>query len=356
MYLFLIDEPIGFDLCQFMRELRNQYRSRKRILIRDQVGVYHVISRTTCQQFLFGPEEKERFCQLLFQQAAFAGVEVLSYCIMSNHVHLLLRVDPNSTPSDQELLRRYADYYGMDKVPLSAYSVDELKLLLRQEGNQADAARKQVLSRMNNLPAFMRELKQRFSIWYNHKHTNQGTIWAARYKSLIVEDCPESLTRIAAYIDLNPVRAEIVADPKDYRWCSYAAAMAGKQRARTGLIRLFNQERDFAQVIRSYRIILFGKGYQTKGSATNNLGRISPERLEEVMRRGGEVPLHELLRVRIRYFGDGLALGSHSFLKGIFEDNRIVFGDKRKRGGAPLPAGSWGQLHIMRDLKKRIYG
>jgi putative transposase len=40
---------------------------------------------------------------------------------------------------------------------------------------------------------------------------------------------------MAAYIDLNPVRADIVSDPKDYRWCGYAAAVAGVKAERTGL-------------------------------------------------------------------------------------------------------------------------
>ncbi|KAB2648575.1 MAG: hypothetical protein DVB27_00390 [Verrucomicrobia bacterium] len=40
---------------------------------------------------------------------------------------------------------------------------------------------------------------------------------------------------MAAYIDLNPVRADIVSDPKDYRWCGYGAAVAGVKAERTGL-------------------------------------------------------------------------------------------------------------------------
>ena len=214
--------------CARMRVLRNQYRSRKRLLIDDQVAIYHIVTRTTCQQFLFGPEEREVFCNLLMKQAGFSGVEVLSYCVMSNHVHLLLQINPDAKPSDPEMLRRYENYYGTEKVPLSAYSVSELKAILTEGGPTADKERARVLARMNDLPAFMRELKQRFSIWYNHKHENTGTIWSARYKSLIVENSPETLTRVAAYIDLNPIRAGIVTDPKDYRWCSYSAGLAGQ--------------------------------------------------------------------------------------------------------------------------------
>lgn len=191
-------------------------------------------------------------------------MQVISYCVMSNHVHLMLRIDPDAKPTDSELLRRYKNYYGAAKVPLSAYSLDELKSILADGGSPADGARARIWARMNALPAFMRELKQRFSIWYNRKHDNTGTIWSARYKSLIIENAPEALTRVAAYIDLNPVRAGIVADPKDYRWCSYAAGLAGKSKAREGLNHLFLQKNNYGQAITSYRLILFGKGYQSK--------------------------------------------------------------------------------------------
>ena len=339
-----------------MRVLHHQLRSRKRILVRGGVAVYHVISRTACRQFLFGPKEKEVFCALLFQQAQFAGVEVLSYCIMSNHVHLLLRVAPVEALSDDALLRRYAAYYGESKVPLSAYSVEELRHVLAEGGSLAEATRARIISRMGDLPAFMRELKQRFSIWYNHQHENQGTIWGARYKSLIVENAPESLTRVAAYIDLNPVRAELVSDPKDYRWCGYAAALAGRGFARDGLVALFGGMRGYAVSIRSYRLILFGKGASPKGGADKDQGVITAERLQRVVEADGRVPLEELLRVRVRYFADGLALGSKGFIQDVFAGNRNEFSGKRQKFGAPLPQEAWGALHVIRDLRRRVYG
>ena len=85
--------------------------SRKRLLA-DRSAVYHVMSRTAYQSLVFGDEEKEIFTRLLFQQALFAGVDVLGYCIMSNHIHLLLRVSPIDSLPDEVLLERYRSYYG----------------------------------------------------------------------------------------------------------------------------------------------------------------------------------------------------------------------------------------------------
>lgn len=329
--------------------------NRRRLLLSDRSAVYHVMSRTAYRSLLFGNEEKEIFVRLLFQQAVFAGIEVLGYCIMGNHIHLLLRVSPVDSLADAVLLNRYRQFYGLGKTPQSSYGVKELQDVLSEGGPEAEAARSRILSRMGDLPAFMRELKQRFTIWYNHRHENKGTIWAARYKSLLVEDSPESLTRVSAYLDLNPVRAGLVEDPQDYRWCGYAAAVGGNRLMRSALITLFGSKRDFKDSLKSYRLILFGKGYQSKCEASSDAGTISPEKLEAVLRQGGSLPLDELLRLRIRYFTDGLALGSKSFIDSVFQTHRPAFGKRRSKSGTALPARTWGQLYTMRDLKKRVY-
>lgn len=334
-----------------------KYKYRRRILVEGKSAVYHVISRTACQAFLLGSREKEVFCQQLRKQAAFTGVEVLSYCIMSNHFHLLLRVPFIDSLPDVELLRRYREYYGEDANPISTYTVAELEKILAEGGIQAETARKRILNRIGHLPSFMRELKQRFSIWYNHEHGTAGTVWSARYKSLMVEDAPEVLTKVAAYIDLNPVRAEIVDDPKDYRWCAYAASLAGHAVARSGIEGLFCGKRSFKEAIASYRLILFGKGYSVKGSPAKDGGRISADRLAEVVKKKGAVPMKELFRVRVRYFRDGLALGSKEFIGAVLEDYRDAFGPKRTRAGCPLTEmeGS-NALYSFRNLKSDIYG
>ena len=61
-------------------------------------------------------------------------------------------------------------------------------------------------------------------------------MWEERFKSILVQGKRNALSAIAAYIDLNAVRAGIVNDPKDYRFCGYAEAVAGSPRARQGLV------------------------------------------------------------------------------------------------------------------------
>ena len=81
----------------------------------------------------------------------------------------------------------------------------------------------------------MKLVKQRFSVWYNRSHQRYGTLWAERFKSVLVEAKSGVMRTMAAYIDLNPVRAGLVNDPKDYRFCGYAEAVAGFRLSQLGL-------------------------------------------------------------------------------------------------------------------------
>src|ERR1700739_5057236 len=71
----------------------------------------------------------------------------------------------------------------------------------------------------------MKELKGRFAQWYNRRHRRYGVLWAERFKSVLIEES-QALSAVAAYIDLNPLRAGLCEDPKDYRYCGYAEAVA----------------------------------------------------------------------------------------------------------------------------------
>ena len=91
---------------------------------------------------------------------------------------------------------------------------------------------------MGDVSMFMKEVKQRFSIWYNKSHKRIGTLWTERFKSLLVENSRIALMTVAAYIDLNPVRAGLCPDPKDYRSCGYAEALGIPGVARKGIARI----------------------------------------------------------------------------------------------------------------------
>ncbi|MFC5488285.1 transposase [Dokdonella soli] len=74
--------------------------------------------------------------------------------------------------------------------------------------------------------SMMQSLGRMYVSTFNARHRRSGTLWEGRYKSRLV-DSEAYLLRCYRYIELNPVRAAMVAAPEDYRWSSYNANAAG---------------------------------------------------------------------------------------------------------------------------------
>jgi hypothetical protein len=166
------------------------------------------------------------------------------------------------------------------------------------------------------------------------------------------------------YIDLNPLRAGLVDDPKDYRWCGYAEAMGGSKRARKGLCRVLALARDSweERAREAYRRLVVSDGIEVEASAQNPASGPKPEtrrgfnrkKALEELQGGRKVSRAELLRCRVRYFSDGLVLGSRDFVEEMFQARREWFGQKRKTGARGLPVkGMEGGLFSLRDLRVR---
>jgi len=172
---------------------------------------------------------------------------------------------------------------------------------------------------------------------------------------VLVEGTVEALSTLAAYIDLNPIRAGIVEDPKDYRWSGYGAAMGGNPRAIEGLKRMWSPG---VQELAWYRRLLYLEGTQEGVSTPEKPVRqgIAPEKVKRVLESGGELSLLEALRCRVRYFSDGAVLGSRQFANEIFARYRSHFGASRREGARPIrgvATASVGGLCTLRDLRLR---
>ena len=169
-------------------------------------AIYHCISRVVDRRFVFGVEEREKFRMFMRMQENFSGCRVLSYCIMSNHFHILLEVPPmpEGGVSDEELLKRLSAMYTEAAVAVVAQELAEA----RKAENEAllEQLRARYTYRMHNLSEFMKAMLIRFTRWFNRTHHRSGTLWEERFKSVIVESGVAAGT-MAAYIDLNCPRS-----------------------------------------------------------------------------------------------------------------------------------------------------
>jgi putative transposase len=130
---------------------------------------HHVIQRGNDRQLIFRDDaDYAAFLTWLRDAARQFKVAVHAYVLLPNHLHLLL------TPSDQAGLGRMMQWVGRHYVP-----------------------------------------------YFNHKYERAGTLWQGRYKATVI-DSERYFMTCCRYIELNPVRAGMVASPAEYAWSSYA--------------------------------------------------------------------------------------------------------------------------------------
>ncbi len=157
---------------------------------------------------------------------------------------------------------------------------------------------------------------------------------------------------VAAYIDLNAVRAGLVQDPKDYRYCGYAEAVAGGESARRGLMAVSRVD-SWDETQAAYRQILFGTG----GKLRENGASITAETLARVVAEGGKLPLATVLRCRLRYFCDGAVLGRRGFVERQIAAQQARTGQRRNVCPRPVPGfADWGELVTLRGLRGNAVG
>lgn len=319
-----------------------------------EFGYYHCVSRVGNRARILRREHHEEFVRVLKSQAAFAGVRLLTYCLLDNHFHVLLEVPcrPETGLGEEELLRRLGAIY-------SKTQVEEIRRHRGELGAEERAALDQgICRRMWDLSQYMKDTKQRFTQWFNRKEGRSGPLWEGRFKSVLVGVDGRALATMAAYIDLNPVRAGIVEDPKDYRWSGFHEAMAGSREAREAYRRVMQlaEGKEREDFFEAYRRWLYASGEQPGSHAPGEppvvRKGIAPERVKAVMARKGKLKLGESLHCRMRHLSDGAVLGTREFVDGMIRHQKERFGVTRRTGARPLRYLEESVLCALRDLKR----
>jgi REP element-mobilizing transposase RayT len=311
----------------------------KRNLISQEVGSYHIISRVAGGELLFNEKDKEYFLKLLRRFANGFFVQIHAFCIMSNHFHLLVSCLEKEArlASKKELFRRYkAIYPRIPGPPEGEYDLNG-ELIKRDEDGGVERLRR----RLGSISRFVQEIKQGFSRWYNKTYDRKGYLWGDRFKGVIVSKGEAQLT-CSAYIDLNPVRADIVKKPEDYRWNSLGLRVRSSRQAKKFLFPLSilptggeigvigeveakgadgsdgtgkMEEARFAPLIllktnwdhfSTYREFVYKSGgVSRKGKAS-----LWPALVKDVLDYHGQLGITDRFRYRLKNFSEGLAFGS----------------------------------------------
>ena len=137
----------------------------KRVTLEN--GCYHIITRGNQKQSVFqATEDYQRYLYLLSKYKRKFGFKLYCFCLMPNHVHLLIQVsDPN------------------------------------------------VLNKI------MRGLNLSYTLYFNFRYKKVGHLWQDRYKSRIIQQ-DAYLLECINYIEANPVRASLAGEIEEYPWSS----------------------------------------------------------------------------------------------------------------------------------------
>ncbi len=280
-----------------------------RILLNNkgESTVYHIMSRTALDGFPMKDVEKDYLVGLLKRFSGLYFVDVLGFCCMDNHFHLLIRMHSDSAFTDEEIKERFENFHG-DSGDGKTFSDDQIPYLR---------------NKLSSLSEFVREIKLGFSRFYNKRHKRRGFFWGGRFKSVVVED-GETLINCLAYIDLNPVRAGIVMKPEDYRWNSIGYHLqTGNKDDFLSLdfgLKVFGVL-DADERLREYKKFIYETGAMTKKRGQ----QIKQEVLEKEREKGFKISRVDRFKSRSRYFSDSGIIGTKGFVQKNYQRVKHLF-------------------------------
>jgi putative transposase len=140
----------------------------------SRTGFYHIMMRGINRERIYQSEEaKKQMLDILSEKVADSDVGIYAYCVMDNHIHLLVKAEPE------------------------------------------------------NLAVTMKRINGSFAMYYNRKQNRIGPVFQDRYKSECVEN-EGYFWGVLRYIHLNPVKAYMVKNPEEYQWSSMKDYLSGK--------------------------------------------------------------------------------------------------------------------------------
>ena len=305
-----------------------------RMVINDETTVHHVMSRTALDGFPLGDVEKDFMLDLIRRYSTLYLVEILGFCLMGNHFHILVKVFPEHKFTDEDIQTRYEEFYGDDAIFVSGW-IPSLR------------------EKLSNLSEFVREIKVGFARFYNKRHNRRGYFWGDRFKSVIVEN-GETLINCLAYIDLNPLRAGLVERPEDYRWNSIGYHVQTNNRdnflSTDFGLKEFNIKSE-KERIRRYRRYVYEAGAISRPDKMQ--AKVIGDRiLEKERNRMFELSRSDRFSYRTRYFTDSGVIGSKDFVSKTYIRFKQHFNTKNEK--KPKPVKGLSGIYSLKRLSEVI--
>jgi REP element-mobilizing transposase RayT len=283
------------------------------------------MSRTALDGFPLQDVEKDFMLDLIKRFSALYFTEILGFCLMGNHFHLLVKMIPDDRFTDEEIQKRFENHYG-DSREFAEGQIPYLR------------------EKLSSLSEFVREIKVGFARYYNKRHNRRGYFWGDRFKSVIV-DKGETLINCLAYIDLNPLRAGLVERPEEYRWNSLGYHLQTENKDQFlstdfGLEEFNPPPADRClegekERIKRYRRYVYEAGAIDRPDKMQ-AKVINTKVAAKERKKDFEISRIDRFRYRTRYFTDSGIIGSKEFVAENYQRFRHLFHSMHEKKPKPI--------------------
>jgi len=261
-----------------------------RLKISDGPGWYHCCARAAGRIGAFPFQDRaasRKLLQLIHFYAEIYFCQVAAYTIMGNHYHLVLFFESFRLLGQEELRDRVRLLYPRPQ----------------QTAHWQPAQWDRLNRRLFDVSELMRNIQQDYAKWHNRSYRRRGSFWGERFRSTLLTDT-EAVQECLLYVELNPVRAGLVARPEQWKLSSSYLRDLGQDSWLMPLGGIF-PEMATSQVYPYYRRQLVHRGAlpSKPGDRVISESVIRHEESQGFQRRG-------VYRKRMRYFTDGLVFGA----------------------------------------------
>lgn len=219
--------------------------ARSRLVCPEVTPYYHCVSRCVRRSFLCGEDaltgrsyehRRDWIEQRILTLASFYCVDVCAYAVMSNHYHLVVSLNQEQAfgLSERDVVERWCVEH---KTPVIIKSWLAGEQLTDAQKKWCDKTITEWRERLCSLSWFMKELNYGIAVQANKEDDCTGRFWEGRFKSQALLD-EKALLSAMAYVDLNPVRAEMVSTPEDAQHTSLRARLDALEQGRPQVIGL----------------------------------------------------------------------------------------------------------------------
>jgi REP element-mobilizing transposase RayT len=273
---------------------------------------YHCVSRCVRRAFLCGRdavtgfdfEHRRAWIEArLLEQAEIFAIDLCAYAVMSNHYHVVLHINTDQQQgwSDADIVARWQ---RLHRIPEWFASADDEKI--------ADTIARW-RKRLGSISWFMKCLNEPLARLANKEDGCKGRFWEGRFKSQALLD-EAAVVKCMAYVDLNPIRANMAATPEDSAYTSIQARIENRADA---LVSMADEQGDsFSLPISKsdYLTLVDWTGRHFRRGKRGRIGATQPpiiERLQRSSRRAWVDEMKHLTRHYFRAIGDIVSLRNY---------------------------------------------